>query len=475
MNKSACCLLAGALLAGSGAVGTARAETLEDVLATAYNSNPTLMARRAQLRATDEGVPEALSGWRPTVTLQGSVARVDSFNNLNSLNDLGGGTSSRAAGGTQDNIWNTPKAYGGTLTQQLYNGGQTVAATRQAEASVLSTRAQLDSTEEQVLLQAATAFLNVVRDQATVKLSINNEQVLRRQLEATQERFRVGEITRTDVSQAEARLAQATADRIGAEGALQNSRAAFIDVVGRPPESPQAPSEPTALPGSFDEVKTIALAHNPNVVAADWTAKAAEAGVDVVRGKLLPSVSASLGVTRTVDSQFYDNDSHSTQAMLNLSVPLYQSGSVWAQLRAQKQTYGQRLIEADQSRRDALQSANQAWETLRAARARVKSYSAQIAANQLALTGVEEEAKVGARTVLDTLNAEQELFTSRVNLVTAQHDEMVAAFQLDAALGRMTAEGLHLPVDIYDPRKHYDDVRDQWIGGGIDKAPGHDE
>lgn len=468
MKKSACCLLAGALLAGSGAVGAARAETLEDVLATAYNSNPTLMARRAQLRATDEGVAQALSGWRPTVTMNGSVGRMDSFNSLNKYDNT------PTLSYPQDALL-SPRDYGATITQPLYRGGQTTAATRQAEAGVLAARAQLNSTEEQVLLQAATAFLNVVRDQATVKLSINNEQVLRRQLEATQERFRVGEITRTDVSQAEARLAQATADRIGAEGDLQNSRAAFIDVVGRPPKSPQPPSEPTALPGSFDEVKAVALAHNPNVVAADWTAKSAKDAIDVVEGKLLPTVSASLGYNRSFDSVLYNNDIHNTEATLNLSVPLYQGGEIWSEVRAQKHTYGQRLIEADQSRRDALQNANQAWETLRAARARVKSYVAQIAANQLALTGVEEEAKVGARTVLDTLNAEQELFTSRVNLVTAQHDEMVAAFQLDAALGRMTAEGLHLPVDIYDPRKHYDDVRDQWIGGGIDKAPGYEQ
>ncbi len=462
MKKSACCLLAGALLAGTG---TARAETLEDVLATAYNSNPTLMARRAQLRATDESVPQALSGWRPTVTMSGDAGRADSFNNFNSAPTTG----------LPDTIWHTQRDYGATLTQPIYSGGQTTATTHQAEAGVMAARAQLDATEEQVLLQAATAFLNVVRDEATVKLNINNEQVLRRQLEATQERFRVGEITRTDVSQAEARLAQATADRIGAEGNLQNSRAAFIDVVGRAPESPQAPAEPTSVPASFDQVKAEALAHNPNVIAADWTAKAAKDGVDAVKGKLLPSVSASLGYTRSLDSITYDNDIHAAQAMLNLSVPLYEGGANWAQLRAQKHTWGQRLIEADQSRRDAMQNANQAWETLTAARARAKSYAAQISANELALAGVEEEAKVGARTVLDTLNAEQELFTSRVNLVTAQHDEMVAAFQLDTALGRMTAEGLHLPVDIYDPRKHYDQVRDQWIGGGIDKAPGYEE
>ncbi len=461
-------IVAAALLVGTGA---ARAETLEDALATAYNSNPTLLARRAQLKATDETVPQALSGWRPTVTLSGSLARSDSFSNFNGLFN----SPTPPFSGYQDTTWSTPRTYGATLTEPLYSGGQTVAQTRQAEATVLATRALLDATEEQVLLQAATAFLDVVRDQSVVQLNINNEQVLRRQLEATQERFRVGEITRTDVSQAEARLSQATADRIAAEGNLQVSRAAFIDVIGRPPESPKPPAEPAAVPASFDEVKTEALAHNPNVVAADYNAKAAKEGIEAVAGKLRPSLSASLGYTRSLDSQFYNNDIHTSQAMLNLTVPLYEGGAIWSQLRQQKQTWGQQLILADQTRRDALQSANQAWETLSAARARVKSYTAQISANELALAGVEEEAKVGARTVLDVLNAEQELFVSRVSLVTAQHDEMVATFQLDAALGRMTARSLHLPVDIYDPRQHYEDVRGQWIGSAIDKIPGHDE
>jgi len=450
-------LLAGMALALSGLnVATLRAETLEDVLATTYNSNPALMAARASLRATDESVPQALSGWRPTVTLSGDAGRGAYKSTLNGAQMLP--------------YWQLrdPRDYAVTVSQPLFNGGRTIAATGQAEAAVQAGRGQLAATEQTVLLNAATAFLNVVRDEAVVNLNINNEQVLRRQLEATQERFRVGEITRTDVSQAEARLAQAKADRIGAEGTLQVSRANFIDVVGRPPESPQPPAVAAAVPASFDAVKSIALDKNPNVVGADWTAKAAKEGIDVAFSELLPSLSLNGTVSRALDASLSGAEAITEQAMLTLSVPLYESGLSYAKLRAQKHTWGQRRLEADQARRDALQAANQAWETLAAARARVQAYTAQIAANELALAGVEEEAKVGSRTVLDTLNAEQELFNSRVNLVVARHDEMVASFQVKSAMGQMTAEGLGLAVDRYDPSAHFEDVRSKWIGGGIE-------
>jgi len=442
----------------------AAAETLEDVLSTAYNTNPTLQARRARLRAADEGVPQALANWRPTVTLAGDAGR--------------GKYESNQA--TQRESNRNPKDYSLTVSQPLYRGGRTTAQTQQAEATVQAERALLNATEQTILLNAATAYLNVVRDEAVVKLSINNEQVLRRQLEAAQERFRVGEITRTDVSQAEARLSRATADRVASEGTLQNSRANFINVVGRAPENPQAPSEAAAVPATFDEVKALTLAKNPNIIAADWTATAAKEGVDLVFGELLPTVSLQGQYSRTMDSSARASDNNryegeNLQATLNVSVPLYEGGGTYSRVRAQKHTYGQRRIEADQARRDSLESANKGWEDLVAARARTKSYQSQIRASEMALAGVEEEAKVGSRTVLDVLDAEQELFDARVNMVKAQHDELVAAFQVKTALGQATAEGLNLPVDRYDAGKHYEEVRGQWIGTGIEPAPGYGE
>lgn len=458
------CLLAGVAMIGGALIApeVVRAETLEEVLVSAYTTNPTLQARRARLRASDEAVPQALANWRPTVTLSGDSGR--------------GKFESNQASQRETN--RNPSNYALNVSQPLYRGGRTVAQTQQAEATVMAERALLQATEQTILLNAATAYLNVVRDEAVLRLNVNNEQVLRRQLDAARERFRVGEITRTDVSQAEARLSRASADRVAAEGALQNSRANFINVVGQPPESPEAPQAAVTVPASFDEVKAITLAKNPNVVAADWTASAAKEGVDLVFGELLPTVSLNGQYSRGHDtSSRNDNnnqyESENMQATLNVSVPLYEGGGTYSRVRAQKHTYGQRRIEADQARRDSLETATRGWEDLQAARARIKSYESQIHASELALAGVEEEAKVGSRTVLDVLDAEQELFDARVSMVRAQHDEMVAAFQVKSALGQMTADGLTLSTEVYDPTKHYDDVRDQWIGTGIEPAPGY--
>ncbi|WP_254434929.1 TolC family outer membrane protein [Magnetospirillum sp. UT-4] len=437
--------------------GTARAETLEDVLVSAYTTNPSLLARRAQLKATDEGVPQALSNWRPTVTFTGEYGRGRYETNAN--------TSASAQGREQGR---TSRSNTLTISQPLYRGGRTVAATRAAEADVLANRADLQVREQTVLLNAATAFLDVARDETVLQLNINNEQVLRRQLEAAQERFRVGEITRTDVSQADARLSGATADRVSAEGILQNSRARYITVVGRAPESPQAPKSAAAVPGSFDEVKEVTLAKNPSVIFADWTAQSAKDGIDTIAGELLPTVNLNGEWGRNLSATSQGSESETLEATVSVSVPLYEGGDVYSRVRAQKHTYGRRKIEADQARRDALEDATQGWEDLHAARARIRSIESQIRASELALAGVEEEAKVGSRTVLDVLDAEQELFNARVNLVRAQRDEMVAAFTLKSALGQMTAEALTLPVEIYDPTRHYEDVRDKWIGTGVD-------
>lgn len=459
-------LFAGAALIGLGmmAPGEAGAETLEEVLSSAYASNPTLLARRAQLRATDEGVPQALSNWRPTVTYAAEATRGKYESNQG------------VAVGRETN--RNPTLSSLTVTQPLYRGGRTVAETRAAEADVLASRADLQRIEQTILLNGATSYLDVARDEAVLKLNINNEQVLRRQLEAAQERFRVGEITRTDVSQAEARLARSVSDRVTAEGALQTSRARFITIIGRPPEAPMAPQSSVAVPASFTEVKEVTLAKNPSVILADWTAQSAKDTIDLVQGELLPTLSLVGEYSRSLDgSRFVEagsinsvnrSESESLEATLRLSVPLYEAGDSYSRLRAQKHTYGRRKIEADQARRDALESATRGWEDLQATRARIRSIESQIRASEMALAGVEEEAKVGSRTVLDVLDAEQELFDARVNLVRAQRDESVAAFTLKSALGQMTAEALALNVEVYDPTKHYDEVRGKWIGTGID-------
>ncbi|EPY02751.1 TolC family outer membrane protein [Magnetospirillum fulvum] len=463
--KKAYGLLAGvagvALMAMSGG-GAVEAASLNDVLAATYESNPNLAAYRAKLRATDEGVPQALSGWRPTVTVTGSAGK-------------GLYTANTRPDKYETN--RTPKSASLTVTQPVYTGGRTVAATDQAEANVQAERARLIATEQAVLLNATSAYLNVVRDEQVLNLSINNEQVLKRQLEATQERFRVGEITRTDVSQAEARLAKAVADRIGAEGTLKSSRANYLNNVGALPDSVIQPDLPAPLPSGLTEATAGALANNPNVVAADRTFDAAKYGIDLVFGELLPSVSLNANVSRYLDTAGtgvggFDSAITNKEVLLNLSVPLYEGGGTYARLRAAKETAGQRRIEADQARRDAIETATKAWESLQSAQAQVISYNAQIKASDLALAGVREESKVGSRTVLDVLNAEQEAFDARVAQVRAVHDQLLAAYQVKSAVGEMTAQGLNLPVQAFDPVSHYESVREKWIGTGIGSGKG---
>ena len=430
----------------------AGAETLEDVLATTYNSNPALMSARASVRTADEQVPLALSGWRPTVSINGAAGGGQYFNNFSPVLPY---TTNRSV-----------MDYTVVVTQPLYSGGKTVAQTAQAEGAVRAGRAQLDETENRVLLSAAQSYLDVTRDQAIVTLNVNNEQVLSKDLDMARARFKQGVITRTDVAQAEARLAQANADRIAAEGALQTSRAAFVAVVGRPAEGPVQPDSLPTVPESLEQAKVLAADGNPAVIAADWQARSAKDAIDSVLGDLLPTVALQGAYGRNLNEFLQGAETQNATGMLTVSVPLYEGGATYAKVRAQKQQWGQKLIDVDRAKRDAIQSVTISWEIAAAAHARVQSYASQIAASDLALTGVKEESKVGSRTVIEVLNAEQELFAARVNAVVAKHDELVAAYGIRAALGRMTAKTLALPVELYDPAGHYSDVRGRWIGTG---------
>jgi len=444
-----------ALVAAAGSAVPAGAETLTEAFAQAYQYNPQLLAQRAQLRATDESVPQALAGWRPTVQFTGSAGR-EIAETTNSVNGKGVTT-------TQ---YLTPRTLDLNITEPVWTSGRTPALIRQAEHNVLSQRAQTVATEEQVLFSVAQAFLDVVRDQATVQLNINNEQVLRRQLEATNDQFRVGEVTRTDVAQAESRVALAVATRVQAEGNLQVSRSNYQRVVGHLPDRLAQPTERVNLPATRDEALALARAQNPNVIIADYSAKAAEDAVVATRAQLLPQVSVIGDLNKAEETLIQGRNVNSASVIARMTVPLYEAGSVYAQTRASKQTVSQRRDLLDDARRAAIQSATKDWETIQSGRAQVQSLQSTIRAAEIALEGVRQEAQVGSRTVLDVLNAEQELFTDRVNLVQAQHDLAVAEFDLAQQVGHLTAEELKLPVQPYDPKRHYYEVRNKWIGFG---------
>jgi outer membrane protein len=447
-----------ALLTGMGA--RADAASLTEALAATYTNNPTILAERARLRATDEQVPQALSSWRPTVQFTGSYA----YQNT----DVSGSSPDLFTGATGLNLTQHPRSVDLQVAQPIYRGGRTVAATARAENLVRAERSRAVQTEQQAFLDTITAYMNVLRDQALLELSVNNEQVLRRQLEATQDRFRVGEVTRTDVAQAESRLSQARSDRETASGNLEVSRSSYVRVVGEAPGKLTAPAERPALPVNRQEMLDLASTSNPAVMAALFTEAAARDNVRLVRGELLPTISIIGDINRGTDQSISTPGETATtgSVIARLTMPLYEGGSVYSRSREAQETVGQRRSEIDDARRQAVDQATQAWESMQSARARVQALRSQIQAAEIALEGVQQEAEVGSRTVLDILNAEQELFSARTELVRAQRDELVSEFQLTGAVGRLTAVDLNLPVPLYDVDKHYNAVRNKWIGFG---------
>ena len=305
--------------------------------------------------------------------------------------------------------------------------------------------------------------MDVLQDEAVVNLNENNVRVLERQLQATQDRFSVGEVTRTDVAQAESRVARAEADLKSALGNLETSRAAYVRQVGEAPGTLEPPPVFETVE-SLEAARDAAARNNPLVRQAISLHEAARKNVSVIQGQLYPEVSLNGQVQQSFESSANVDSTFAAQATVDVTVPLYQSGAVYAQTRAAKQAESQRLQLVEDQRRQAIEQATQSWQLLVANRARIDSLESEIRANEIALEGVQQEALVGTRTVLDILDAEQELLDSRVNLVRARRDEYVAVFSLIAAVGELTAQSLELEVELYDPARHFNAVKDQWFG-----------
>jgi len=426
------------------------AETLMDALAKAYTTNPTLQSARATLRAKDESVSQALAGWRPSLSMSGTTG------------------ARKQKTSTAPNTTNmNPKTASLDLSQSLYAGGQTTADISSAENSVRAQRARLLASEQSVLLNAATAYLNVLRDQAVVELNVKNEDVLKSQLEATQDRFNVGEITRTDVHQAQSRYAGATADRIQAQGTLEASRAAYANLMGVGPEKLEPPKLALPMPTGLDDALKLAEQTNPDVLAAEFDERAAADNIDSTSGQLLPSLDLNGSASRSLETASKSYWATTYEATVTLSVPLYQSGSVYSKLRQARQTASATRMDLVQTRRDVTEQVRSAWETWVSTKARIEAIKTQVIAAETALEGVQREASVGSRTVLDVLDAEQEMLDASVNLVKSQRDETVAELTLLSSIGHLTATDLNLAVDLYDSQGHYQEVRDKWFGGSV--------
>ena len=449
--------LAIGLVAALAAAGPARAETrtLTEALAAAYANNPSLQAARAQLRAVDENVPQALAGWRPQVSVSGNYGReqLDTTTRV-----LGIKTTSKYTLDTH-----TAEV---TVTQPVWRGGQTRANTNRAENQVAGQRARLIASEQQVFSDTITAFVSVIANQQVLALNVNNEQVLARQLQATNDRFRVGEITRTDVAQAEAALAGATATRQTAEGNLQTARAQFQRLVGELPGALIEP-QPLHLPvHTLEEAKALSAANNPNVVAALFDDAAAKDNFDLQYSKLMPNISVQGAFIQSSNVSSANTTTQTAEVLAALTVPLYQGGSEYSAIRQARQQQQQTRKLIDDARRTAVQQVIAAWETYNATKSAIESTNSQVRANRIALEGVQREAIVGSRTTLDVLNAEQLLLNTRVTLVQNLANLVNASYGVASAVGRLTARDLGLSVPLYDEAAYYNAVRDRWIGTG---------
>ena len=442
--------------------------TLDQALAATYLYQPALQAERAKLRATDEDVPQALSGWRPTVVVAGSTGYGDGLSRAYSPFTFPSGRGGWVKTQTDRDIASAQV----TLTQPLYTGGRVRANVHRAKDLVMAERATLIAQEETSFTDTVTAYVGVIQAEQLLHLNVNNEQVLRQQLRATQDQFHVGEVTRTDVAQAEAAMAGAEAQRETAEGNLQTARATYRKVIGYEPPPGLIEPQPLSLPvHTMRAASDMAAANNPNVVAARYTYAASKNAVDAAIGQLLPQLSLQAQAFQSNNTGARSSDLNGYTALLNLSVPLYQGGAEYAAVRQARQTAeGQERLVAD-ARRTAVQAAIAAWQTYSAARAAAASTRLAVRANEIALIGVEREHLVGTRTTLDVLNAQQSLLNSRVTLVQNLANLVTASYAVASGVGRLTARDLRLQVPLYDDNAYYRSVRNRWIGLG-DEATG---
>ncbi|GJD37491.1 TolC family outer membrane protein [Methylobacterium aerolatum] len=442
--------LAATAIAVTLAASPAWAETLEGALARAYRGNPSLNASRATTRYTDEGVAIAQSGYRPQVSLSADIGSAYSQGRFSSVNV---------------NQTLTPGGAGLSVNQTIFNGFQTDNNVRRAESTVYSQRETLRFTELTVLYSAVQAYMNVLSNTATLELNRNNVEVLEEQLRQTRDRFNVGEVTRTDVAQAEARLAGARSQVAAAESALRTTIGIYRQNIGVEPRA-LAPGRPLDkfVPATLDAAVAIGLQEHPQIISAMHALDAGEAQVKVLEGQLYPQVSVAGTVAQRYDTAFPGDAGVQASIVGRVTIPIYEGGQVYAQVRQQKELVGQYRIQVDQIRDQVRASVVDFWGRLEAAKAQVIAAQAQVQANEVALNGVREEARVGQRTTLDVLNAQQELLNSRVNLIVAQRDRVIFSYGVVQAMGQLTARFTNLPVEAYSAKIHFDQVKDLWFG-----------
>jgi outer membrane protein len=435
------------------------ADTIEAALVRAYQNNPQLNAQRALVRSTDENVPQAVSGYRPKVALTGSGGYQYVDSNITSS-----GTPAsilrREYHGTD-----APRSAGMTITQTLYNGQQTANKTRVAESQVSGAREALRVLEETVLLNAATIYMDYLRDAAILEVQRSNVHVLEQTLKQTRDRYAVGLVTPTDVAQAEAQLAAGKTQQLTAESNLVTTRSNFRRIIGNEPEQ-LAPGSPVDrfLPKSSRSAVELGLIENPNVTAAMFGIDVNYLQIKINEGALLPTVTLQTSVQQSYEQTLTAFRAFGASTVAQVAVPVYQGGAEYSLIRQSRENLAQQRLNLEMTRDQTRANVITAWGQLVAGKAQVTSAESQVAASEIALTGVRQEAAAGQRTTLDVLNAQQALVNARVALVTAQHDRVVASYAVLGAVGRLSPQVLNLPTATYDPSVHYQQVRDNWYG-----------
>jgi outer membrane protein len=437
------------MIVGLMHAGSVAGETLESALSRAYRASPVLNAARANLRATDEDVNRYQAGYRPNAAISTDIG----------IQHFQGRTS-----GQQRIRTTVPGGAGFTLNQNLFDGFQTENRVRSAESTVLSTREALRQIEISTLFNAAQAYMNVLSDTATLELQRNNVEVLEEQLHQTRYRFNSGEVTRTDIAQAEARLAGASSQVATAEANLRASIGIYRQIIGSEPRQ-LAPGRPIDryVPASLDQAILMGLKDHPQILASLHAVDVAELQVKIAEGALYPQIQLNGAVQQRYDQRSPGDNSIIASIVGRVNIPLYRGGSEYALIRQAKENLGQARFKAERDRDTIRASIVQAWGNLEASKAQVLASQEQVQANEAALSGVREEARVGQRTTLDVLNAQQELLSARVNLILAQRNRVVNSYDVVQAVGRLTVRFASLPVTPYSPQDHFDQVRELWF------------
>lgn len=442
------------LLVATCISGQCLAASLQEALKSAYETNPALEGERAALRAVDENMAIAKSGFRPTMSVSGQYRDVHANNNVVKVQD------------------GYSRSLSANLVQPVFSGFKTVNSIKAADSYIRAEQNNLYNVEQSVLLEAATAYLDVMRDEAIVKLRENNEKLLKKRMDETNQRYEVGELTRTDVSQAKARYSAAKSDRIASEGNLLASKAIYSQIVGQEPQDLIEPKEIAELfPTDFEQAKREAIENNYSVQQAKYLLESKTYDVKTNTGDLLPSINVNANATRGTEESRLTKDPTTNSAYVGVSfdMPLYAGGASRAKIRQSKYEKWQAQELVQQAERAAIATVTSSWEYMNANKAKIVSVKDQIKAYEIALDGVQKEEALGNRTVLDVLDAYQYLLNSQVEEVVALRDYYVSGLQMLSSVGKLTAENLKLDVELYQPKKYYKETRDKWLSISVDE------